>query len=85
VAVGRCRDHITFLNMHIDSLETCSDGIWSAYLTFTRYHQRESMAMVDMILVGFPMASECVQNNIRLSYMYGDPSEIISGSIITFY
>ena len=49
VAVYQCEDHIKFPKIYNDSSETCSDGKLSVHLTFTRYHQRGSMAMVDII------------------------------------
>ena len=49
VAVYRFEDHIKFPKIYNDSSETCSDGILSVHLTFTRYHQRGSMAIVDII------------------------------------
>jgi len=35
--------------------------------------------------VNSPVTLDCFENNIRLSYMYSDPQEIIPSSIISFH
>jgi hypothetical protein len=85
IAVSCCGDHIALSNMHIDSPETCSDGILSVHLTFTRYHQRGSMAIVDIIPWAFRWLHIVFRTILDCPICMVTQQEIISSSIMSFY
>jgi len=84
VAAGRCRDHIKLTNMHIDHRKHAV-MVYGLPIGHSLDTSEGKYGNGGYISVSFPVDLECVPNSTRLSYMYGDPAEIISSSIMSFY